>query len=226
EDNIRDRKDIKLFEIEKVFSRNGSEVNEDYKLSGVMTSNKEIAYFDIQNIISDFLKTIFVDNFFFEICENKPGYAHGGRVADIVIRGKKVGVIGEIHPSVAKRFDVNSRVGFFEIEVSKLLPNAYNKTKASDLSNFQENNFDLSFVVDKKTKGRDIYQTILSADKKLINKVELFDIFESEEKLPSKRSLSFKVYIQSMDGTITDEIKGELIKNIISKVEKKGGTLR
>jgi len=226
EDNIRDRKDIKLFEIEKVFSRNWSEVNEDYKLSWVITSNKEIAYFDIQNIISDFLKTIFVDNFFFEICENKPWYAHGWRVADIVIRGKKVWVIWEIHPSVAKRFDVNSRIGFFEIEVSKLIPNAYNKTKAKELSTFQENNFDLSFVVDKKTKWRDIYQTILSADKKLINKVELFDIFESEEKLPWKRSLSFKVYIQSMDWTISDEIKKNLINDIISKVEKKGWNLR
>ncbi|MDD5769476.1 MAG: phenylalanine--tRNA ligase subunit beta [Candidatus Gracilibacteria bacterium] len=226
EDNIRDRNNIKLFEIEKVFSKNGNEISEDYYLSGVMTASKDLVYYDIQNIVSDFFKTIFVDNFYFEITSNYPAFAHGGRIAKIIVRGKEVGFVGEIHPTVAKRFDVKTRVGFFEIEVSKLLPHLYNKVKAHDLSNFQENNFDLSFVVDKELSGREIALTISGVDKKLIKKVELFDIYENEEKLPGKRSLSFKVFIQSMEGTISDEIKGNLIKNIVAKVEKKGGSLR
>ena len=226
EDNIRDRKYIKLFEIEKAFKVKNNEIFEDYYLSWVITSQKEVAYYEIQTILSDFLKTIFVDNFFFEVIKNPPKYAHAGRVASIVVRGKEVWVIWEVHPSVSKRFDVNDRVWFFEIEVSKLLPNIYNKVKAQDLSNFQENNFDLSFVVDKDIKWREIMQTISATDKKLIKKVELFDIFESEEKLPWKRSLSFKIFIQSMDWTISDEVKTNLIKDIISKVEKKGWSLR
>lgn len=226
EDNIRERKNMKLFEIEKVFSRKDTQVSEDYRLSGVMTSSKDVVYYDIQNIISDFLKTIFVDKFHFDITSTPPSYAHAGRVAKIIVRGQEVWYIGEVHPSIAKKFDVQERVGFFEIEVSKLLPNAYNKTKAFDFSTFQENNFDLSFVVDKNIAGREIANTIAWVDKKLIQKVELFDIYENEEKLPGKRSLSFKVYIQSMTETISDEVKWNLIKDIIAKVEKKGGSLR
>ena len=226
EDNIRDKKDLKLFEIEKVFSRNWTEISEDYRLSWVMTSPKDIAYYDIQNIVSDFLKTIFVDNFFFETTSKKPNYAHSGRVASIVVRGKEVWIIWEIHPSIAKSFDINDRVWFFEIEVSKLIPNIYNKTKAFELSNFQENNFDLTFVVEKNIKWREIMQSISTTDKKLIKKVELFDVYENQEKLPWKRALSFKVFIQSMDWTISDETKSQLIKDIISKVEKKGWFLR
>ena len=191
-----------------------------------MTSSKDIAYYDIQNIVSDFLKTIFVDNFFFETTFKKPNYAHSGRVASIVVRGKEVWVIWEIHPSIAKSFDINDRVWFFEIEVSKLIPNIYNKTKAFELSNFQENNFDLTFVVEKNIKWREIMQSISTTDKKLIKKVELFDVYENQEKLPWKRALSFKVFIQSMDWTISDETKSQLIKDIISKVEKKGWFLR
>ena len=127
---------------------------------------------------------------------------------------------------MAKRFDVSDRVGFFEIEVSKLLPNLYTKTKAKELSTFQENNFDLSFVVDRKVAGRDIAGTISGVDKSLIKKVELFDIYENEEKLPGKRSLSFKVYIQSMTETLKDDVKTNLIKDIVEKVGKKGGSLR
>jgi len=41
----------------------------------------------------------------------------------------------------------------------------------------------------------------------LIKKVELFDIYENEEKLPGKRSLSFKIYIQSLESSLDDNIK-------------------
>lgn len=226
EDNIRERKNIKLFEIEKVFSKKVTEVSEDYFLSWVITSSKDVVYYDIQNILSDFFSWVFVDNFYFDTTNTPPAFAHAGRVARIIIRWKDVWYIWEIHPSVAKRFDVSERVGFFEIEVSKLLPNLYNKVKASEISTFQENNFDLSFVVDKKIAWREIALTIATTDKNLIQKVELFDIYENEEKLPQKRSLSFKVYIQSMTETLKDDVKTNLIKEIVSRVEKKWWNLR
>lgn len=226
EDNIRDRKNIKLFEIEKAFVRNGGEILEDYYLSGVMTSSKEVVYYEIQNIVWDFLKTIFVDNFYFDTASQAPAFAHSGRVAKIIVRGQEIGHVGEVHPSIAKRFDVSERVGFFEINVSKLLPNMYNKTKAQELSLFQENNFDLSFVVDKTTSGREIALCIAATDKSLIKKVELFDIYENEEKLAGKRSLSFKIFIQSMNETLKDDVKSKLIQDIVQRVSKKGGELR
>lgn len=226
EDNIRDKKDIKLFEIEKVFYKNGTEVSEDYRLSWVMTSVKELVYYDIQKIVSDFLKTVFVDNFYFETTSIYPEYSHAGRVAKIIVRWKEVWYVWEIHPNIAKKFDINERVWFFDIEVSKLIPNLYSKTKATELSTFQENNFDLSFVVDKNIKWREIALAIQSTNKELIKKVELFDIYENEEKLPGKRSLSFKVFIQSMTETLKDDVKWNLIKDIVSKVEKKWWSLR
>lgn len=226
EDNIRERKNMKLFEIEKVFSKNETSVKEDYMMSGVITSSKDIVYYDMQNMVSDFLTSIFAWNFYFDSTSTPPAFAHSGRVARIVVRGKDVWYIGEIHPSIGKRFDVSERIGFFEIDVSKLIPNTYNKVKAREISTFQENNFDLSFVVAKEVKWRDIATTIAGVDKKLIQKVELFDIYENEEKLPGKRSLSFKIYIQSMTETLKDNVKTNLIKEIVEKVGKKGGNLR
>ena len=103
---------------------------------------------------------------------------------------------------------------------------AFSITKATEISQFQMNNFDLNFVVDKSVKWKSIQTTIANTDKKLIKKVELFDIFESSEKLPWKRSLSFKIYIQSDEWTLDDKVKNTLIDEIVKKVEKKGGELR
>jgi phenylalanyl-tRNA synthetase beta chain len=105
--------------------------------------------------------------------------------------------------------------------MEKLSAALYGLVNAQDVSSFQKNNFDVNFVVDKSTPGKDIVSAISKADP-LIQKVELFDIYESEEKLPGKRSLSFKVYIQSLTETLDDKVKNRIIKEIIKRVEKKG----
>jgi phenylalanyl-tRNA synthetase beta subunit len=56
--------------------------------------------------------------------------------------------------------------------------------------------------------------------------VELVDIYEDEVKLAWKRSLTYKIFIQSMDWTLDDKIKNQLINEIVKKVEKKWWELR
>lgn len=226
EKNIRDKKDLKLFEVEKVFSLSWDTVNEHYCLSGVMTSAKDMVYYDIQDIVSKLLKHLRIDKFFFEKSDNTPCFSHAGRTAKIVARWQEIWHVGEIHPKVAKNFDVNSRVWFFEINIEKINDMVYSIPKAKELSNFQASNFDISFVVNKDIKWNDILIAIEKTNPTLIEKVELFDIYENEEKLPWQRSLSFTVYMQKMESEVTDQDKNDLIKDIISKVEKKGWRLR
>jgi hypothetical protein len=58
EENFREFKDLKLFEIEKIFERKNNETTEKYFLSGVQTSNENIAYYEIQKIVSMLLKRL------------------------------------------------------------------------------------------------------------------------------------------------------------------------
>jgi len=112
-----------------------------------------------------------------------PSFAHKGRTANCIVRGKSIGTIGEISPSISKNFDINNRLAFFEIDAEVLATLAYNKVQAKTPSPFQENSFDLSFVIEKNKEGQHIAKAIEKTSP-LIQKVELFDIYENEEKLP------------------------------------------
>jgi len=226
EKNDREFDRLRLFEIEKVFKRNWNEINEHYSLSWVEVSNKDIVYYDVQNTISDLLKTVWVDRYMYDNCDVIPTFAHRWRTASIIVRWEVIWTVWEIHPKVANNFEINTRIWYFEIDIEKLEKSLYGITKAKELSNYQENNFDLSFVVDKTIKTKDIKITIEKSNQNLITKVELVDIYEDEIKLPWKRSLSFKIYIQSMEWTLDDKIKNELINEIVNKVGKKGWVLR
>ena len=226
EKNIRDFSDMKLFEIEKVFKKDWVNIDEYYSLAWLELSNKDVVYYDIQNTVSNFFKTVWVASYMYDVCRTSPSFAHSWRTASIVVRWKEIWTIWEIHPKAAANFDINNRIGYFEINISKLEAALYGITKAKEVSNFQENNFDLNFVADKTVKSKDLKATIEKTDTKLITKVELVDIYEDEEKLPWKRSHTFKIFIQSMDWTLDDKVKTELINNIVNKVTKKWWELR
>ncbi len=267
EKNIKQYKDLRLFEFEKVFAYKLWKVIENYSFAWVVTSNEKVVYYDLQKVISDLFKKLAIDNFMFSVPHSKisqkqevqgkkaflnsslltvsewekvnfdeeissfsdifyPSFAHKGRTASIIVRWQEVGFVWEINPSVVNNFWLETRIWFFEIDADKLKTLVYNKVKANEISTFQENNFDLSFVVPKEKPGKEIQISIAKTDPKLIQKVELFDVYENEEKLPGKRSLSFKIHIQSLDETLWDEVKNNLIKSIIERVGKIGGVLR
>jgi len=226
EKNINEYSEMKLFELEKVFNLKDSNIIETYNLTWVELSNKNIAYYDIQNTLSNFFKFIWIYNFSFENIEVVPNYAHKWRTANIKIRWQNIWIIWEIHPKVASNFSINSRIWFFEIDINLLEKVAYQIIKAKDISSFQENNFDLNFVIDKENSTSKIKQAIEKTNDKIINKVELIDIYENEEKLPWKRSLLFTIYIQSLEKTLDDKDKANLINEIVKNVAKVWWELR
>ena len=93
------------------------------------------------------------------------------------------------------------------------------------ISTFHANSFDINFVIETNISWKKIQTCIEKTDSRIQN-VELFDIYESEEKLPGKRALSFTVTIQSLNETLDDSVKNTLIKDIIARVEKLWGKLR
>ena len=221
EKNIRDKKDLKLFEIEKVFKKEkDSNIREEYNIAWVITSNKDVVYYEIQNIVKDYLNTIWITKFSFEKVNDKPGYAHWGRTADLIVRWQKVWIIWEIHPKIAKDFWVKSKIGFFEINLEKIKDMAFTTTKVKEISSFQVSNFDISFEITPKIKWSKVKTTIEKTDPKLIEKVELIDIYNDKEKLWDNTAITFKIYIWKMDSEVKDEEKNKLIQDIISRVEK------
>ena len=226
EKNIREIKHMNLFEVWKVFHKNGNQITENISIAWIMVSEKDTDYFTMQSLVSDMLVSLWVDKFSFESTETSPSYAHSGRTASIVVRGKEIWYVGEIHPKVSKDFDTKTRIGFFHINADMLASSTSGIKKTKEISTFQENNFDISFTVSKSVPGKHIQTAIEKSDPTIITKVNLFDIYEDENKLPGQRSLSFKVYMQSLESTLDDEAKNALIKTIVERVSKKWGELR
>ncbi len=227
-------KELKLFEVEKVFKYQKEKIIENYDISWLISIQNDISYYKTQNIISNFLKSIWVSKYEFKKAIKFPDYAHNTRTAQIIARWQEIWLVWEIKPLVAKNFGIRKSIWFFEINLDKLKDMINTITKAKNLSDFQSSSFDISFLIEKNISWKKLQNIswkklqniIAKINPKIIEKVELFDIYEDDEKLEWKRSLSFKVFLQKMDSEVNDKEKNELIKEIIQKAKQFGAIHR
>lgn len=93
-ENVRDFKNMKLFECEKVFRRTSQDsVHEFYELAGVEQISGDNAYYEVQNTLSDLFAKLGVLKYSFDTANDSPAFAHSGRTANIVVRGQAVGLV-------------------------------------------------------------------------------------------------------------------------------------
>jgi phenylalanyl-tRNA synthetase beta chain len=102
---------------------------------------------------------------------------------------------------------------------------------ALEISNLQAVERDFAFVVDADVESAAIVRAAQGADKKLIDAVEVFDLFEgkraAEQLGEGKKSIAISVRLQPSDATLTDAEIDAVAERVVASVTKAtGGTLR
>lgn len=145
----------------------------------------------------------------------------------------------EISRSEIEKFKIKKPVTYlFEIEIEKIIQNmiidndeldlvVYNQdVHYRSISKYPSVTRDLAFILDKDKKSLEIIDMIYKVSE-LINRVELFDEFESDKFGKDKKNIAFHLYLQSMDRTLNDQEAETVIKEVIDKIENNfNATLR
>lgn len=105
-----------IFEIGVVFNKEKNNIKEKTKLS-IVVSDKNVTFTNIKQIF-DYISMIL--GFDYDINEINHDSFIPGRVGDIIVNGKNIGIIGEIHPSVLDNFGLDFPVSCLEIDLDGL----------------------------------------------------------------------------------------------------------
>ena len=151
---------------------------------------------------------------------------HPHRSAALKLGKNLVGFFGELHPAVAKKFDIKTRVNLFEIFTDSLPAQQKSARKAFAANDFPVVERDFAFLADKNLAVGDLIKTINGVDKQLIKEVSIFDIFSGNNISQDKKSVALRVKIQSQEKTLTSEEIEVISKKIIDVVVKMGASLR
>ncbi len=237
--NIRNFKEVKIFELGKIYLKNENQIDEKKMITGLVLSQvpiskpqiylEEVFYqvkgilellFDRLNIekdkvnyrsLSDFELTYPLD-FSSSLLDKQ-------KSALVVIDGEIIGLLGEINFLLKEKHSLlNATV--FELDFQKLIKN-FKKKKYRPISYYPSLARDLAIVVEKKIPSADLTKTIKEIDP-LIREVELFDFFENEKKLgKNKKSLAFHLIFQAFDRTLKAEEIDSIFQKILENLREK-----
>ncbi|MBQ2933342.1 MAG: phenylalanine--tRNA ligase subunit beta [Clostridia bacterium] len=153
-------------------------------------------------------------------------YLHPGRQAEVLANNVLCAVLGEVHPAVAKNYDIDTRVYVAEIKLDVLYGINKRKTTYKPLPKFPAVERDFAMLCDKDIPVGDLERAIVSGGGRLLEKVELFDVYQGSQIPKGKKSVAYSVWLRSAEGTLTDAQIEDASTKIIAKLEKLGAELR
>ena len=164
-----------------------------------------------------------------QVVPGGPAWYHPGRSGTFQIGPQSVlGHFGELHPRTLEALDADGPVVAFEILLEKIPEPKVKPTRAKpplELSPFQPIERDFAFVVDQSIRAGDLIRAAQSADRKLISKIAVFDVYQGSGIEPGKKSIAIAVMLQPRDKTMTDQEIEAVAGKIVAEVKKRTGAV-
>jgi phenylalanyl-tRNA synthetase beta chain len=191
---------------------------------GWLGSEGDLDFFDAKGILETFLGQLRIDSTFEPI--EDPLFLPG-RCARVMSDRSPLGIMGEVHTRVLERFQIDtSPVILFEMDLEALLqaipsgPSQYRP-----LARYPGAYRDLALVLDRDVPASRVQEII--EQHTLVARATLFDVYEGSGVLSGKRSLAYRILLQSTDRTLGGEEVSQAQSEIVAALERDvGASLR
>jgi phenylalanyl-tRNA synthetase beta chain len=154
-------------------------------------------------------------------------FLHPGRSASIIATAdeRKLGWIGEIHPLVAREWDLENAAAF-ELDLELLAELAPGPAQFVPVSAFPPVIQDIAVVVPEDVPAGDVETAIAEGGGELLTRLELFDVYHGEQIGAENKSLAIRLEFQAPDRTLTDDEVAGTRALIEDRLAELGGRLR
>ena len=167
-----------------------------------------------------------------QLVREAPNWYHPGR-SGVIRLGPKIilAYFGELHPGMMQKMGLEGAAAGFELFIDNL-PQPKRKTTshtrpALTISELHPVRRDFAFLVDADVAANELVRAAASADKKLIEAVSLFDLYEGDKLQEGKKSLAIEVTLQPHGETLTDKQIEAVAAKVVKAVNKAtGGEIR
>lgn len=221
----RQQNRARLFEVGLRFISNQASTGsllQEKVISGLITGDtlpdqwgsarRDSDFFDLKGALEMVLKlTLSPDEFIF-----KPSIhpaLHPGQTAEIYRKGKWVGILGCLHPSIIQELDIQNKVFVFELALDQL--EMAKVPKATEISKFPEIRRDLAILVDRAVPAQRIQDTIKEVTGELLQDINIFDVYHGKGIDTNCKSIALSMVLQHTSRTLRDEEVADLLERVI-----------
>lgn len=182
-------------------------------------------YYRLKGIVEVLLERLGITGWDIAADKNNPTF-HPGRCAELTLGGVSLGTIGEVHPLVCDNFSIGTRAYIANLDADLMFENAKYETSYKPLPKFPASTRDLAFLCEDSLPVLSLEKAIREAAGKLVEKIELFDVYKGAQIASDKKSVAYAITLRAPDRTLTDNEADNVVAKIIKATEKLGAILR
>ncbi|MBU1777558.1 MAG: phenylalanine--tRNA ligase subunit beta, partial [Gammaproteobacteria bacterium] len=220
---------VRLFEIGGCFAAEAGSYAQDERLAGLAyggavaeqwgVAGRNVDFYDVKGDV----EAIFAPRTLtFQVAEHPA--SHPGRSARILLEGRAIGWIGELHPQWQQQYDLPQAVVWFEIELAALIQSGV--PRLQNISRFPPVRRDVAVLVDENVTVQSLVDVMRAEQVPNVVEVALFDVYRGKGVEQGKKSLAFRVLLQDTQKTLMDAEIEEKMSRLVAALQRQGAQLR
>lgn len=142
---------------------------------------------------------------------------HPGRSARIVLEGRAVGIIGEIHPKWVQKYELGTPPVVCELDADAAT--LAHLPVYAPISRLPAVTRDMALVVDQHVTVAQLLTALRAVASPIVNAIELFDVYQGKGIDPDKKSLAFRVLMQDTQRTLEDAEVDAAVAALVQRAE-------
>ncbi len=226
--NARQQDRVRFFEASKSFHGSLGDHTEVVRIAGLATGpvkpeqwaspSESVDFFDVKADVEALLALASDVNEIDFVATVHPAL-QPGQAAEIVRNGDVIGVLGKLHPKLAKTYDLKRAVYLFELDAAKTL--ASSTPTATPISKFPAIRRDIAVIVDDKISADELVKAVAASSQGLIKDVRIFDIYTGASIEAGRKSVAIGLILQETSRTLTDDDADLAMAAAVKKLEDK-----
>ena len=215
--NARQNKPLAFYETGKVFfGQNDTALPlEEERFAMLVSGQAEAAswyapqhqydFFTLKGMVESYFEGIRLSHLLSFSAVSDIDVMHPGRTAAIYLGEEKVGFLGQIHPNIAKDYDLDTATFYAEIDLGYVVSISRDALVQTPISKFPETSRDLALLVSVEQTHEELVGLISSNAGQYFKHVSLFDLYNGKNIAEGKQSLAYHLVFQNPEATLTDK---------------------
>lgn len=127
---------------------------------------------------------------------------------------------GEVHPQVLDNYMITKRAYLLEANLTKFVKYAKVNKKYVEVPKFPAVERDIAVVVEESIEVGQIEKIITKKAKKLLESMQLFDIYRDEKLGENKKSVAYSLIFRDKNKTLSDEEINTIMEDVVCELQK------
>ena len=224
---------LRFFEIGRVYLPREGDLPQEKEIAAValmgarrppswQERGEKADFFDAKGVAQELLARLGVES---SLAPSQDPALHPARQGKLLVGGEEVGVLGEVHPSLAREWELEVPAFVLELDLEKLVPLLTRRRPYQPLPRFPAVTRDLALVVEERVPAGRVLEVLRSHP--LVAGAALFDVYTGKPIPSGKKSLAYHLVFQSPSKTLTDEEVDQALGSLLERLKQElGATLR